>query len=125
MKRYFSGITVAIVAIAAAAFTTQPKEVDQDSDTFFYNSGTYTEPQVETNANWQYGGDDCGGTANKACQMQVSRTYTHPVSGGRALNTTASGGPILAISATLGANSVDYVPDPATTTGISSPVNKP
>lgn len=122
MKRYLYGALAAIIAVGAAAFTTPNQSAALEGDTFFYTSTNYSQLEVQKNSNWQYGSSDCEGDPNKACQMQVSTTLTHPVTGGRALNTSGS---VLAITATAGADASGFVPDPASTSGISGVVNKP
>jgi hypothetical protein len=122
MKRYLSGIAATIIAISLVAFTA-PEKKPLATFTFRYTPATYTQPQVQDNSNWVSGASLCGGTANKACQMQVDDTYTHlDANNNRVLNTT---GNVIVIKAKLGASGTDYVPDPSTSTGISSPVDKP
>lgn len=54
--------------------------------------------------------------------MQVDDIDTHlDANNNRVLNTT---GNVIVIKAVPGVNGTDYVPDPSTSTGISSPVNK-
>jgi hypothetical protein len=54
--------------------------------------------------------------------MQVDEAYTHLNGSERVLNTSGS---VIVIKAKQGANGTDYVSDPSTSTGISSPVDKP
>jgi hypothetical protein len=122
MKRYLTGIIAVVIAIGMAAFTA-PAKKPLSTSTFRYTLGTYTQPQVQDNNNWVSGASLCGGTANKACQMEVDDTYTHlDANNKRELNTTGS---VIVIKAKFGVAGTDYVPNPSTSTGISSPVDKP
>ena len=121
MLRYLSGIAATIIAISLVAFTA-PEKKPLSTFTFHYTPGTYTQSQVQTNSNWLSGASLCAGQANKACQMQVDDIDTHlDANNNRVLNTT---GNVIVIKAVPGVNGTDYVPDPSTSTGISSPVNK-
>lgn len=121
MKRYIASIIAVIIAAGAVAFTT-PAKKPLATFTFRFTPTTYTQPQVETNSNWVSGASLCGGTANKACQMEVDEAYTHLDGSTRVLNTTGS---VIVIKAKLGAAGSDYVPDPSTSTGIASAKDKP
>ncbi|HET7117096.1 MAG TPA: hypothetical protein VFI29_11425 [Hanamia sp.] len=121
MKRYLSGIAATIIAICLVAFTT-PEKKPLNTFTFRYTPATYTQPQVQTNSNWVSGASLCAGQANKACQMEVTDTYTHlDANNNRVLNTT---GNVIVIKAVLGVNGSDYVPNPSTSTGIPSAIDK-
>ncbi len=121
MKRYVSGIAAIIIAVSMVAFTA-PEKKPLATFTFRYTPATYTQPQVQDNSNWVSGASLCAGPANKACQMEVTDTYTHlDANNNRVLNTT---GNVIVIKAVLGANGSDCVPDPNTSTGISNPVDK-
>ncbi len=122
MKRYLAGSLAVIFAIAAAAFTVPSKHSPSAAFTFRYNSPSYTQPDVQTNNNWISGSSSCSGAANKACEMEVLDTYTHLQGSTRVLNTT---GNVIVVKAVLGANHTDYVPNPATSTGIQSATDKP
>ena len=120
MNRYLTAMAAVIIAIGMAAFTAPPKK-SATTFTFRYTPTTYTQPQVETNSSWVSGAALCGGTANKACQMEVDEAYTHLDGSTRVLNTSGS---VIVIKAKKGANQTDYVPDPSSSTGISSPIDK-
>jgi len=121
MNRYLTAMAAVIIAIGMAAFTA-PSKKHVTTYTFRFTPATSTQPQVETNGNWVSGASLCGGTANKACQMEVDEAYTHLDGSTRVLNTSGS---VIVIKAKKGANQTDYVPDPAASTGISSATDKP
>ncbi len=121
MKQYITGIIAVVIAIGMAAFTA-PAKKPLSTFTFRFTPATYTQPLVETNNNWVSGASLCGGTANKACQMEVDEAYTHLNGSDRVLNTSGS---VIVIKAKKGVNGTDYVPDPTASTGISSSTNKP
>jgi hypothetical protein len=121
MKRYITGIIAVVIAIGMAAFTA-PAKKPLSTFTFRFTPTNYTQSLVENNDNWVSGASLCTGAANKACQMQVDEAYTHLNGSERVLNTSGS---VIVIKAKQGANGTDYVSDPSTSTGISSPVDKP
>ena len=127
MKRYISGVIAVLIAVAAFAFTKPENKVKPSTTyTFFYNSSSYLQPDVQDRQKWLIGtGSGCSGLQNKACQMEVTDSYTHidPDSGDRVLNT--SGATEVVIAAVKGADNVNYVPNPATSTGIQSASDKP
>lgn len=127
MKKYLSGILAVIIAVGAFAFTAPRKTIKPTSTyTFFYNSSSYLQPDVQNRQKWLIGtGTGCSGLQNKACQMEVTEPYTHidPISGDRVLNT--SGANEVVISAVKGADNSSYVPNPFTSVGIQSASNKP
>jgi len=121
MKRYLSGIAATIIAVSLVAFTA-PEKKPLSTFTFRYTPATYTQPQVQDNSNWVSGASLCAGQANKACQMEVTDTYTHlDANNNRVLNTT---GNVIVIKAVTGVDGSDYVPDPSTSTGIPSALDK-
>jgi hypothetical protein len=121
MVRYLSGIAATIIAICLVAFTA-PAKKPLSTFTFRFTPTTYTQPQVQDNSNWVSGASLCAGQENKACQMEVTDTYTHlDANNNRVLNTT---GNVIAIKAVLGADKSSYVPDPSTSTGIPSATDK-
>jgi hypothetical protein len=121
MKRYITGIIAVVIAIGMAAFTV-PAKKPLSTFTFRYTPASYSQLQVQDNSNWVSGASLCGGPANKACQMEVTDTYTHlDANNNRVLNTT---GNVIVINAKLGKDGSNYVPDPSSSTGISSPVDK-
>src|SRR5437868_13233677 len=122
MKRYISGIVAVTIALAAVAFTTPKNTRPLSSFTFHYTPTSYGQSTVEANGNWVSGASLCGGNQNKACQMEVTDTYTHLDGSNRVLNTTGS---VIIIKAVPGAGGTDYVPNPLTSTGIPSATNKP
>lgn len=121
MKRYITAIVAVVLAIGMAAFTA-PHNKPLSTFTFYYTPSTFTQTEVQTNSNWISGSSLCGGTADKACQMQVTDTYTHLENNTRVLNTT---GDVIVIKAVPGKDGTDYVPDASSSTGISTPVDKP
>lgn len=120
MKRYLTGIIAVVIAIGMAAFTA-PAKKPLSTFTFRYTPATYTQLQVQDNSNWVSGASLCAGTANKACEMEVTDTYTHLDGNNRVLNTT---GNVIAIKAKLGDAGTDYIPDPGSSTGILSATDK-
>jgi len=121
MKRYLSGIAATIIAVSLVAFTA-PEKKPLSTFTFRYTPATYTQPQVQDNSNWVSGASLCAGQANKACQMEVTDTYTHlDANNNRVLNTT---GNVIVIKAVPGVDGSEYVPDPSTSTGIPSALDK-
>ena len=122
MKRYIAGILAVIVAAGAVAFTVPAKKIPNGTITFRYTLSSYTEPQVENNNNWTSGAS-LGGGSNNACQMEVTDTYTHlDANNNPVLNTSGS---VIVIKAIPGAPGPGYVPDPTTSTGVPSAINKP
>jgi hypothetical protein len=122
MKRYITGILAVIVAAGAVAFTAPAKKIPNATFTFHYTPTSFGQNDVETNNNWISGASLCAGDQNKACQMEVTDTYTHLDGSNRVLNTTGS---IIVIKAKLGANGSDYVPNPSASTGVPSASDKP
>ena len=122
MKRYITGIIAVVIAIGMAAFTA-PAKKPLSTFTFRYTPATnYSQLQVQDNSNWVSGASLCAGQENKACQMEVTDTYTHlDANNNRVLNTT---GNVIVIKAVLGADGSDYVPNPSTSTGIPSAIDK-
>jgi len=120
MKKYLFGTMAIIFAIAAVAFTRVPKGPTATFP-FRYVPSIYTQSAVQTNSNWTSGSVSCPSPPNKACTIWVADIYTHLVGTSRVLNTT---GNVLIIKAIRGANGIDYVPDVATSTGISSKSDK-
>jgi hypothetical protein len=121
MKRYLTGIIAIVIATGMAAFTA-PAKKPLSTFTFRYTPSTYSQLQVQDNSNWVSGASLCAGSANKACQMEVTDIYTHlDANNNRVLNTS---GNVIVIKAVTGANGSDYVPYPPSSTGISSPVDK-
>lgn len=127
MKQYLTGIIAVIIAVGAFAFTKPENRVKPPTTySFFYNSSSYLQQDVQDRQKWLIGtGSGCSGLQNKACQMEVTDSYTHldPDSGDRVLNT--SGASEVVIAAVKGADNTNYVPNPATSTGIPSASNKP
>ncbi len=123
MKRYITGIAAVVIAVTAVAFTVPIHTSPKATFTFRYTPGTFTQLQVQTNSNWVSGAAACGGAANKACQMEVTDSYTHlDANNNRVLNTTGS---VVVIKAVPGAAGTNYVPNPPTSTGIPSKIDKP
>ena len=126
MKRYIAAGLAIILAFMAAAFT-KPAGKPFATFTFHYTPTSYGMTTVQTNSNWMSGaGTGCGTDQNKACQMEVTDTYTHADGlGNRLLNDANSGGSVISIIAKKGANNSDYVPNPAASTGVPSAIDKP
>jgi hypothetical protein len=121
MKRYIAGILAVIIAVGAVAFTVPAKKIPNATFTFHYTLTSYGKTDVEANNNWTSGASLCGGVQNKACQMEVTDTYTHLDNNIRVLNTTGS---VIVVKAVTGTGGTDYVPDPGTSTGIPSASDK-
>lgn len=123
MKRYIIGILAVMIGAAAAGFTEHKTTGPTATFTFRYTQLSYTQALVQTNSNWVAGSSACASAANKACQMEVTDTYTHlDANNNRVLNTT---GNVIVIKAVKGASGTDFVPNPPTSTGIPSKVDKP
>lgn len=122
MKRYITAVLAIIVAVSVVAFTAPKHKSPLSTITFRYTPGTFSQSQVQSNSNWTSGSSLCGAQQNKACEMDVTDTYTHlDANNNPVLNTT---GNVVVIKAKLGAAGTDYVPDPATSTGIPSANDK-
>jgi hypothetical protein len=124
IRKYGIGLLALIIAVGAVAFTKPGvKGKGIVTYTFRYTQNSYLQQDVEANSNWVSGaGSGCGSFQNKACQMEVDEQYTHLSGRTRVLNTT---GNVLIISAALGVNNTDYVPNPGASTGVVSANNKP
>lgn len=123
MKRYLTGLLAIIVAAGAVAFTAPKHKVPLSTFIFHYTPTSFSQTDVQSNNNWTSGASLCVGVQDKACQMDVTDTYTHlDANNNRVLNTTGS---VIVIKAKLGAAGTDYIPDPSNSTGIPSASDKP
>ncbi|WP_290794970.1 hypothetical protein [Flavihumibacter sp. UBA7668] len=123
IRKYFSGLLAAFLAITMVAFTPSEKEPErQTTSTFYYvppEEGDYSLQSVETESNWKIAPLEmptCDGD-NKACSIEVDNDDTN---GSGSLRTLA-----FELEAIPGSGSIaDHVPDVINTTEILSKVDK-
>ena len=120
MKRYLLSIAAAVIAIGAVAFKVENSESKNQTDyDFFYKLGTYAQPDVQTNSNWEMVSKPCPAGNAKACKINVPASYTHlDGSGNRVLNTSEASNNVV-IDAVIGSGS-NYVPQVSTSTGLNT-----
>lgn len=99
MKKYLFGLAAIVFALGVVAFKTA--EVKRAAVVFNYTApgGSFSEANVEANANWSVTTITCPLGTVKACKFTVDDTYTKLVSGVRVLRTAADGAPFITIVA--------------------------
>lgn len=129
MKRYFFGLIAILFATGMVAFTKPGlNKKPLATFTFYYipPGGTdYSQPAVQNKANWISNPSIppiCDG-ANKACEMEVTDTYTEL--NGSDVRVFKTSGSVVNIVADEGNTADLYVPIVPSSTGVQSKKDRP